>query len=460
MHRYLKTALRAVCIAIAAAASACVAPSSRETVLATSELVASQTPVAIQWRRDPAADQTARVAVEAMLGDGLTLREAVAVAFLLSPELQLALEQVEISRADFVAAVTPPNPVAIIGTRRAGGDLAAFYPDRSVSLGVLENVIALLNIPDRRAIARHDLAGAQLEAARRITEHAVLTTQAWLEYSAALQMQGLREREVAVAQATLDTIIVQAANGAISAQDVAVERGALFAAKGSAIRSGVDVATTRERLGEKLALAGWRDDWRIAATLPAMPTSDPDGVALERTAMQQRFDLRAARENVAARLRVLATQRRFRWLNQLELGFFHDKAIGGTAFTGPNAVVELPLFDQRQSLLLSADAELRMAMRKLEVAQLAARNEIRGHAAELTTTRALLQQYEHDILPNQRQIVAGLGTVADPGEPERLRLRVSLLVAEEEHVGLLRDYWRARSALAQAAGAWSAHSGL
>jgi DNA repair photolyase len=86
--------------------------------------------------------------------------------------------------------------------------------------------------------------------------------------------------------------------------------------------------------------------------------------------------------------------------------------------------------------------------------------QLRMHMAELTAARRLLEQFEREVRPNQRQIVAGLGTAADPGEPTRLRLRLSTLVAEEEYVALLRDYWRARSALALAAGSWSEHSGL
>jgi outer membrane protein TolC len=120
----------------------------------------------------------------------------------------------------------------------------------------------------------------------------------------------------------------------------------------------------------------------------------------------------------------------------------------------------VPLFDQRQSQLLAADAELRSAMRRLEVGQLAARTNIRTHLAQLTAARRLVEQFERDVRPNQQLIAAGLGTVADPGEPTRLRLRLSTLVAEEDYVALLRDYWRTRSALGLAAGSWSEHSGL
>ncbi|MEO6368684.1 MAG: TolC family protein [Steroidobacteraceae bacterium] len=459
MHRYRSIARCLVGCATALAVTGCSLPSSRTNVDAAAQLVATQTRAALEWRRDPEADQAARRRAEALLEGGLTLDEAIGVAFLASPELQLSLEQLEISRAQLVAAVTPPNPVAIIGTRKPGGDLAAFYPDRSVSIGVLQNVMALLNIADRSAIARHDLQRVRFETAQHATAHAAQVAQAWLEYSAAMQIQALRQRSLAAAKAAFDTVVVRAANGSVTSLQVAVERNSVFAVESSAIRSELDVATARARLGGLLGVTGWHDDWRIEAVLPPLPASDPDLTALELQAMEQRLDLQAAAKTVDARLRVLAMQRRFRWLNQLEIGVFRDRAIGGTDFTGPNAVVELPLFDQRQAALLGADSELRSGLRGLEAARMTARNEIRLHAAEMHTTRRLLEQFERDIKPNQQQIAAGLGS-ADPGEPERLRLSMSMLSAEEDYTGLLRDYWRARSALALAAGDWAALRGL
>lgn len=397
MHRY-QWLIRGVSWVAVLLLAGCAIPSSHENLDATVRLVATQTASPLLWRRDPEAERQARANVEAMLVDGLTLDEAITVAFLASPELQLALEQLEISRSQFVAAATPPNPVAIIGEREPGGNLSAFYPGRSVTVGVLQNLIGLLNMPDRRAIARRDLDRARYEAASRITQFGARVAQSWLEYSAALRIQALRR-------------------DALGAQGAATADGTR-----SLLLNDLDVATAREKLGLLLGLAGWHDDWRISGTLPALPAADFDAAGLENAALERRLDVQAAARAVETRLRVLAMQRRFRWLNQFDLGLFRDRAIGGTAFTGPNAVIEVPLFDQRQAQLLDADAELRSAMRNLESARLNARAEIRTHAAEMRVTRALLEQGARG----------------------------------EEQVNRLRDYWRARSALALSLGDWPA----
>ena len=113
MHRYRSTWL--VLPAAAALLAGCALPSSRDNAAAMTGLVATQTPASLAWRRDADADARARTAADALLTDGLTLDEAVSVAFLLNPDLQVYFEQLEISRSQYVAAATPPNPVAIVG---------------------------------------------------------------------------------------------------------------------------------------------------------------------------------------------------------------------------------------------------------------------------------------------------------------------------------------------------------
>lgn len=462
MHRYRSTWLALPAAALLLAG--CALPSSRENAAAMTGMVAKQTPAPLQWRRDAAADAKAREVAGSLLADGLTLDEAVSVAFLLNPDLQVYFEQLEISRSQFVAAATPPNPVAIVGVREPGGSLSAFYPGRNVTVGVLQNVINVLNMPDRRRIARRDLERARVEAASRATQFGARVAQAWLEYNAALRIEELRGRSQAIVQTALDNLTAaQARNpdvtpavAATRASQLAQQRASLFRYRNLVLRAGVETATAREKLGLLLGVAGWRDNWKLAGELPALPGADFDTRALEEAGVEKRFDVIAAARAVDTRLAVLAMQRRFRWLNQLDLGVFRDKAIGGTAFSGPNAVVEIPLFDQRQAQLLAADAELRSALRSLESARGNARADIRTHEQELRLTRALLENYEGSIIPNQQAMAVGLGTSGSPDDPERLALRLTMISTQEEQVGLLRDYWRARSALALSLGDWPA----
>jgi hypothetical protein len=72
--------------------------------------------------------------------------------------------------------------------------------------------------------------------------------------------------------------------------------------------------------------------------------------------------------------------------------------------------------------------------------------------------RRIVERHERDILPNHERMAAQLGP-GDPGDIPRLNQRLDMLDAQREHLEALRDYWLARSALAQAAGQWMALGG-
>lgn len=438
----------------------CSVPTQRENLDAATRLLAGHVAAPVEWRLDARADAEARQRAESMLADGLTLQESIAVSFLASPDLQLALEELEIRRSDLVAATTASNPVAILGSRSANGDLASFYPGRSYSFGVLQNVIDLLKIPARRSVAKLDLERARLEAANKVIKLASNVAQAWIDYSAAQQVLGLRQQSVAIYQVAYDNLRAdQSTNPEITADVLENQRRTLLDRKSEEVRAELDAARARVALGEQLGLSGWRDDWSVRPPLPDLPAADPDPAAEEAAAMQRRLDIQAASQAVDTRLQTLAHQRRFRWLNQLDLGLFRDQATGGTSFTGPSAVIELPVFDQRKAALLNADSRLRTELRNLEVKRLAARSEIRTRAAEMAAGRQLVEQIEQQIQPVQRQRQADPGG-GNPDDTARLKLRLDVLSTEETRVVLLRDYWRARSALALAVGDWGGLGGL
>jgi outer membrane protein TolC len=441
-------------------AAGCATPNRRENVDAAARLVAAQVPVALEWRINADADHDARQRAEALLADGLALDEAIHVAFLASPELQVELERLEISRAEFLAATAAPNPVVVVGSRQPNGSLSSFYPDRTISVGVLESVIDLIKLPGRRAAARRDLQRARYEAANAAVRLAAEVAQAWIDYSAALQLAALREQSAAIRRVAYQNLrAARDAGNDVSDDEVDSEYMDVLAENADGIRARLDVARTRADLAQRLGITAWRDDWRIVPGLPALPDSDPEPATAERVALTRRLDLQAANEAIEARLRVLANQRRFGWLNQLDLGLFREQVTGGTTFTGPTLVAEVPVFDQRFAGLLEADARLRTEYRSLEVAQLSARAEIRRHAAEMAAARDLDEQLEREILPSQRRRQA-VPAGGDPDDPGRLGQRLDLLSSEATRITCLRDYWRARSALAFAAGDWAALSAL
>ncbi|MEO7775684.1 MAG: TolC family protein [Steroidobacteraceae bacterium] len=430
----------------------CAVPSARENFDATAKLVAREAPQGLAWRLDAAADAQAARTVEALRADGITASEAVAIAFLANPEVQLAIEKTEISRAEYVAAATPPNPYAIVGVRQPGGRYAAFYPRNNISIGALQNVLALLNGPERRRIARIENERARAEAADQILGIAARVQQAYIESVAADQVAQMRAEALQFAQRGIDSM--QAAKA--SALNLALERNTIFGVQQAVWRAQLDARTARAKLAQLLGLANGGDSLKLSSVLPELPAADPVLGDLERLALERRLDLIVARAAIEGRVATLRAQRHWRWLGSLELGAFIERAADGTSFIGPNAVVELPLLDQRQSQLLINDSQMRTALRTLQLLWLAARTDIQVHAAELATTRDMSQRYRNEVLPNHADIRARVAQEPDATVLDHTRMARSDLAAREEAVGALRDYWRARSALARASGDWSA----
>jgi hypothetical protein len=446
------------CLGVLLLAGGCAVPSARDNADAAAALIRGKVPAALVWRRDPDADRAARERAEQLLLDGLTVHEAIAMAFLASPSLQLALEQLEISRAELVAASKPANPYIVAGSRDPGGDLAQYYPERTISVGILQNLTSLLSIPDRRAFARHNLERVRFDVAQQASSHAAQVAEAWLAYRASLQVEQLLQQHYDTISMAFSAVAVLTANEDAAA-DISAEQEKVFRTSARLERARLDALTERARLAALMGVAGWRDDWRLSGELPVLPESDPDTAVVESVALARRFDLQAAQKAVDMRLRELATQRRFRWLTEVEIGVFRDKALGGTPFTGPNLAFEFPLFDQRQAALLQADSQLRSSVLDLEVATLEARRQLRIHGESLASARRLVQLYARDILPIHQRAAARLGP-GDPAELSRLNTRMLMQEVQLEQVALLRDYWVARSALAQAAGDWLSLSGL
>ncbi len=453
--------LRLFVAVLMTALTACSTPGSKENLEATRQIVAPQAGQRFEWQRDAESQAAARLAVDQLLADGLSLDDSVAAAFLASPELQLVLEELEVSRAELVAASTLQNPGLFVGVRKPGGALAVFYPERNISVGFYQNVLALLTLPGRRAAAKLDLDRARLAAADRIATLAEQASARYFDYVAAIRIREVRERAAAAARAVLDTLVVRAANqNGVSDLDVAIERNQVYAMEGALTRATLEVETARAKLIELMGLNAAQTAWQATDRLQALPAQDPALEALQEVALRQRFDLRAARQNVLVRLQQLSSARRFRWLGGLELGMFRDAAPGGTSFWGPNLAVELPLFDQRQAQLLAGDAEWRAAMQRLTLTEVQARSALQVAEIQMRSARRLLEQLDREVLPNHRLIQSQLGNAADPGDPDRLRLRGQALTSEEDYVLLQRDYWQARSALALAAGDWSGLNGF
>src|SRR5688500_10023655 len=79
------------------------------------QAIAQRAAPAVEWNAQPATADHERVA--AMLQDELTVDQAVAIAMLNSPRLQVTLAELGIARADLIEASTISNPIFEVEVR-------------------------------------------------------------------------------------------------------------------------------------------------------------------------------------------------------------------------------------------------------------------------------------------------------------------------------------------------------
>src|SRR4029450_2000230 len=86
---------------------------------------------------------------------------------------------------------------------------------------------------------------------------------------------------------------------------------------------------------------------------------------LESLAMRQRLDVASARTQALLLGKAVELARSTRFLGRLEIGVDTHRDPDGPRVVGPNLVIELPIFDQRQATIAGLEAQRRQQERRL-----------------------------------------------------------------------------------------------
>ena len=414
-------------------------------------LVSGRLGQSVVWTRSEAASGRASASVEALVGQPLTAETAVRVALRDNRRLQGEFEQIGISQAEFAQASRLPN-LRIAGSWR--------FPDRPPSAGDVEysvvgNLLDLLTLPARKALAGRDLEAAKLRVADEVLRLASDTRAAFYRLQAQLQMA----RELGV--------IVQAGDAAADFARRQHQAGnidglALREQEASATQGHLDLIEVRARADEFREdlnrLMGLPDDrlgWTVADALPELPAAEPDLRNLETIALRQRLDLAVARGRVEALAAALRLKTRTRYIPGLSVGVDSERTPDGQRVTGPTLDLELPLFDQGQPALAKLAAEYRQARDRVQDLETAVRSQVRKARADVMAFREAAELSGRQLLPLRTGILQQ--TLLQYNAMQKSTYDLLLAkeheeAAVEEHVALLRRYWIARVALDRAIG--------
>jgi cobalt-zinc-cadmium efflux system outer membrane protein len=414
-------------------------------------IVAERTGHKTRWEKGPPDDAQIAQWVRDLTGQGLTRARAVEIALVNNPGLQATYEELGISQADMVQAGLLRNPAfgLDLGFRLNNGQTD------EVRVSLVQDFLDLIVLPLRKQIAKEQFEADTLNVANRALEVAAETEKAFVAAQTSVELVAFRRTIVEGAGAAADFSERQLEAGNVSELDKATEAATYQQAKLDLAREEVELLEARERVNRLLGLWGETTSWRFAEQLAALPDEDPKLDHLESFAMSRRLDVAVARRRAALLAKAVDMARSTRYVGRLDVGVDMHQDPNGPLLLGPNLVIELPIFDQRQAVIARLEAQRREQERRLQEVSIDARSEVRLAALRLQTGRQVLLHYR-DVLVPLRKTVSEQALLHYNGMFisvfQLLTAKQGELDARRAYLEALRDYWGARADLARALG--------
>lgn len=405
------------------------------------QAIAARGGTAVEWSAQPATSDHARVA--AMLGDELTVDEAVSIAMLNSPRLQVALAELGIARADLIEASTIANPVFEFEMRFPG------EPYRPYELRLAQSLIELIQLPRRRALGRAAFDAAQMRVSSEVLRFGGDVRAAYFETLAATQQASLSRTSFESAQAAAEVAIKQHAAQNITDLDLENEQALYEQAKLDLARADQRVILAREALVRAMGLRNETTQWRLPETFPPLPANELEQQQLEQLAAQQRLDIAIARREVEiAQRRVPLT--RLAVLEETVLDLHYEREPDGEHTVGPGIEFPIPIFNSGRAARTRAEAEFLRARHALAALEAETSSQLRAARSTLAEARARVEYYRDVIVPRRKRILELTKLEHNAmlvGVFQLLQAKQNEMQARRDFIEAQREYWSARTDL-------------
>jgi outer membrane protein, heavy metal efflux system len=398
----------------------------------------------VVWRSTPVEADDDRVA--ALLRDDLTADEAVAIALMNSPRLQVALAGLGVARADLIEASTISNPVLEFEVRFPG------EPYRPYELRVAQSLVELIQLPRRRALGRATFDAAQMRVSSEVLRFAGDVRSAYFDLLAAVQHVALSRTAVAASQLAADVAVRQHAAGNITDLDLENEQAVYEQTKLDLARAERQALLGRETLVRAMGLRNAAIEWQLPATFPQLPAEERTQEQLEQLAVAQRLDLAIARRDVEIAGRGIPLAR-LSALEELVVDFHYEREPSGERTRGPGIEFSIPIFNTGRAARTRAEAEFLRTRHMLASLEAESASVLRAANASLAEARARVEYYRDVIVPRRQRIVQLTKLEHNAmlvGIFQLLQARQNELQAQRDYVEAQREYWTARTDLDRA----------
>lgn len=342
------------------------------------------------------SNEARKILRDQLLAQPLDSDNAVRVALLNNPGLQVRFAELRITETELVAAARPRNPGVSLAYLSQGNENET---DRAVTL----DIIGLLTAPMRAPLAESQFDSAKLAATQDVLTLARDTRMAWVEAIAAQQRLGYAGDVLIAAEAGRDLAKTLQEAGNISALDS--ERELAFYNEALALQKRAQIEANSTRIA-LLRILGIDDASSVTlpSTLPALPEQARKLKNVEQQALNQRLDVQQAKQDLENTARSLKLTKTTRFINVLDLGYQHNSYSDQTKQTGFDVSFELPIFDGGSTKTAEAEAIYQRALAQTGETALKACSEARDAYQRYQTAWELAQHYRDGVIPAQQKI--------------------------------------------------------
>ena len=421
--------------------SGCASTNPRPAFLDMRQKVASRSGHAPEWPRNAEQTEVTRQVVHDLLAEPIDADTAVRIALLNNRALLASFEEIGISQADLAQASRISNPVLHWGRSEVG-----------LALDFLDVFI----LPLKKKLASVELERTKLRVADEVIRLAAEVKTAFYELLASQELLERLELMGEIRLAASEFAALQEQAGNLNVLDLEQHRAVYNQMRVDIVRAEIGLRRRREALNRYMGLWGEEVRWLAGKGLPSLPDTDPRLESFEAVALEQRFDVAAARKGIEQVARALALTKGTRFFPVgIEIGIESEKDPDGARVTGPSLGIQFPIFDQGQAAIARLQSQLLQSQRRLENLSIHARSEVRLARDFMIASRELTEYFRDRLLPQRRQIVEltlEQYNMMLQGTYDLLAAREREVETERAYIEAWRDYWIARVELERALG--------
>jgi len=409
-----------------------------------SRSVNQRTNQTVEFQQSANAADDPRVA--GMLEGELDADEAVAIAMMNNPRLQVILAEQGIAHADLIEASTISNPVLELETRLPG------RPFRPYEITLAQSLIDLIQLPRRRRMGSALFETAKLRVSAEVLRFSAEVRDDYYSLLAASQNLAASRTAADAARTSTELAARQHAAGNITDLDLENEQAVYEDSKLDLAQAEEHLMVRREQLIQSLGVRDPGVNLSLRSDFPELPSTEMSEEEISSLAQQRRLDVAIARREVEIAQQGVPLSR----LSALGdvVGDAHlEREPDGTRTTGPGIEFPIPIFNSGRAARTRAEARLIRSQQALAVLTARAGSETRVVRQRLATARARVEYYRDVVLPRRSRITELTKLQQNAmiaGIYQLLQARQNEANARREYIQAQLDYWSARNNLERA----------